>query len=35
MTTRKHYEGTHTLSIIINGISKASIDFEVTEASSS
>ncbi|WP_431020829.1 hypothetical protein [Bacillus safensis] len=35
MTTRKHYEGTHTLTIIINGIPKASIDFEVTEDSSS
>lgn len=33
MTTRKHYEGTHTLTIIINGIPKASIDFEVTEDS--
>ncbi|WP_412854592.1 DNA alkylation repair protein [Bacillus sp. 179-C3.3 HS] len=30
MTTRKHYEGTHTLTIIINGIPKASVDFEVT-----
>ncbi|WP_445661655.1 hypothetical protein [Bacillus sp. FSL M8-0166] len=35
MTTRKHYEGTHTLTIIINGIPKASVDFEVTEDSSS
>ncbi|HBU91832.1 DNA alkylation repair protein [Bacillus pumilus] len=35
MTTRKHYEGIHTLTIIINGIPKASIDFEVTEDSSS
>ncbi|QLI76335.1 DNA alkylation repair protein [Bacillus pumilus] len=34
MTTRKHYEGTHTLTIIINGIPKASVDFEVTEDSS-
>ncbi|WP_442859327.1 DNA alkylation repair protein [Bacillus sp. ms-22] len=32
MTTRKHYEGTHTLTIIINGIPKASIDFEVAAA---
>ncbi|MDR0124141.1 DNA alkylation repair protein [Bacillus zhangzhouensis] len=32
MTTRKHYEGTHTLTIIINGIPKASVDFEVTAA---
>ncbi|OLP67015.1 hypothetical protein BACPU_03740 [Bacillus pumilus] len=29
MTTRKHYEGIHTLTIIINGIPKASVDFEV------
>lgn len=28
-TTRKHYKGTHTVSIILNGIAKASIDFEV------
>ncbi|MGZ9698115.1 DNA alkylation repair protein [Bacillus safensis] len=35
MTTRKHYEGVHTLTIIINGIPKASVDFEVTEDSSS
>lgn len=35
MTTRKHYAGTHTLSIIINGVPKASVDFEVTEDSSS
>ncbi len=32
MTTRKHYAGIHTLTIIINGIRKASIDFEVVEA---
>ncbi|MBR0584311.1 hypothetical protein HF326_14780 [Bacillus altitudinis MN12] len=32
MTTRKHYEGIHTLTIIINGIPKASVDFEVTAA---
>ncbi|MEH7203037.1 hypothetical protein V7130_11060 [Bacillus safensis] len=35
MTTRKHYEGVHTLTIIINGIPKASVDFEVTEDRSS
>jgi 3-methyladenine DNA glycosylase AlkC len=29
LTTRKHYKGTHTVSIIINGIVKASKDFEV------
>jgi 3-methyladenine DNA glycosylase AlkC len=29
LTTRKHYLGTHTLSIIINGIVKASLDFEI------
>lgn len=29
LTTRKHYKGTHTLSIIINGIVKASLDFEI------
>ncbi|HYK74009.1 MAG TPA: DNA alkylation repair protein [Pseudoneobacillus sp.] len=29
LTTRKHYKGTHTLSIIVNGNVKASIDFEV------
>jgi 3-methyladenine DNA glycosylase AlkC len=29
LTTRKHYKGTHTLSIIVNGIAKASLDFEI------
>ncbi|MGE6630574.1 DNA alkylation repair protein [Bacillus sp. NPDC077027] len=29
MTTRTHYAGTHALTIIINGIPKASIDFDV------
>jgi 3-methyladenine DNA glycosylase AlkC len=29
LTTRKHYLGIHTLSIIINGIVKASLDFEI------
>jgi 3-methyladenine DNA glycosylase AlkC len=29
LTTRKHYKGTHTLSVIINGIVKASLDFEI------
>ncbi|WP_442593745.1 DNA alkylation repair protein [Neobacillus sp. D3-1R] len=29
LTTRKHYKGIHTLSIIVNGIVKATIDFEV------
>jgi 3-methyladenine DNA glycosylase AlkC len=29
LTTRKHYKGTHTLSIIINGAVKDSIDFEL------
>lgn len=29
LTTRKHYKGTHTLSIIINGIIKASLDFDI------
>jgi 3-methyladenine DNA glycosylase AlkC len=29
LTTRKHYKGTHTLSIIINGIVKASLDFDI------
>lgn len=31
LTTRKHYAGTHRLSMIINGVEKASLDFEVTE----
>ncbi|MEH0158351.1 DNA alkylation repair protein [Limibacter armeniacum] len=29
MTTRKHYKGLHRLSIIINGIEKATTDFEL------
>jgi 3-methyladenine DNA glycosylase AlkC len=29
LTTRKHYKGTHTLSIIINGATKATLDFEL------
>ncbi|WP_191565845.1 DNA alkylation repair protein [Metabacillus idriensis] len=29
LTTRKHYKGTHTLSIIVNGAVKASIDFKI------
>jgi 3-methyladenine DNA glycosylase AlkC len=29
LTTRKHYKGTHTLSIIINGTIKASVDFDI------
>lgn len=29
LTTRKHYSGIHTLSIIVNGQVKASLDFEV------
>jgi 3-methyladenine DNA glycosylase AlkC len=29
LTTRKHYKGTHTISIIINGTVKDSIDFEM------
>jgi 3-methyladenine DNA glycosylase AlkC len=29
LTTRKHYKGKHTLSIIINGHVKASLDFEL------
>jgi 3-methyladenine DNA glycosylase AlkC len=29
LTTRKHYKGTHTLSIIINGAVKASLDFDL------
>ncbi|TFD99898.1 DNA alkylation repair protein [Jeotgalibacillus sp. R-1-5s-1] len=29
LTTRKHYPGTHTLTILINGIEAASADFEV------
>ncbi|MFC7063737.1 DNA alkylation repair protein [Halobacillus seohaensis] len=32
MTTRKHYPGTHTLSIIINGVEKASCDFELNDS---
>jgi 3-methyladenine DNA glycosylase AlkC len=32
LTTRKHYSGTHTISIIINGIIKATLDFEVVES---
>ncbi|MGP7817941.1 DNA alkylation repair protein [Niallia sp. 01092] len=31
LSTRKHYPGQHTLYIIINGVEKASIDFDVTE----
>lgn len=29
LTTRKHYKGIHTLSVIINGEAKDSVDFEV------
>ena len=29
MTTRKHYAGKHTLAIIVNGLEKATIDFEL------
>jgi 3-methyladenine DNA glycosylase AlkC len=29
LSTRKHYQGTHTLSIIINGMIKGTLDFEV------
>jgi 3-methyladenine DNA glycosylase AlkC len=29
LTTRKHYRGTHTLSIIINGSIKTSLDFDI------
>lgn len=29
MTTRKHYAGVHTIEILINGVSKASANFEV------
>ncbi|MCY7784960.1 MULTISPECIES: DNA alkylation repair protein [unclassified Bacillus (in: firmicutes)] len=29
LTTRKHYKGTHTLSVIINGETKDSLDFEI------
>jgi 3-methyladenine DNA glycosylase AlkC len=29
LTTRKHYKGTHSLSIIINGTIKASLDFDI------
>lgn len=29
LTTRKHYKGTHTIAIIINGTEKASLNFEV------
>jgi len=31
MTTRKHYPGTHSISIIVNGKSVASIDFELVD----
>ncbi|MFE4584765.1 hypothetical protein ACFRA1_05770, partial [Bacillus subtilis] len=29
LTTRKHYKGIHTLSVIINGEVKDSLDFKV------
>ncbi len=29
LTTRKHYRGIHTLSVIINGTVKGSLDFSV------
>jgi 3-methyladenine DNA glycosylase AlkC len=29
MTTRKHYPGTHRLSIVVNGVDKSNIEFEV------
>lgn len=29
LTTRKHYKGTHTLSIIINGAVKGTLDFDI------
>ncbi|WP_379967986.1 hypothetical protein [Ectobacillus sp. sgz5001026] len=29
LTTRKHYKGTHTLSIIVNGVVKATKDFQI------
>ncbi|OJJ13952.1 DNA alkylation repair protein [marine bacterium AO1-C] len=31
MTTRKHYAGKHTLAIIVNGLEKASVDFELRD----
>lgn len=31
MTTRKHYPGKHTLAIIVNGLEKATIDFELSK----
>ncbi len=31
MTTRKHYAGQHTLAIIVNGLEKAVIDFELED----
>ncbi|MCI3987877.1 hypothetical protein MMJ63_25845, partial [Bacillus vallismortis] len=30
LTTRKHYNGIHTLSVIINGEAKDSLDFQVS-----
>jgi hypothetical protein len=29
LTTRKHYKGIHTISIIVNGQVKAALDFEI------
>lgn len=31
MTTRKHYPGKHTLAIIVNGLEKVTIDFELSK----
>jgi len=31
MTTRKHYPGRHTISIVVNGVEKAMVAFEVKE----
>jgi hypothetical protein len=31
MTTRVHYEGSHTLEVIVNGEALASADFNVTK----
>lgn len=32
MTSRKHYPGTHTVTLIVNGIERDSLDFEVLDA---
>jgi hypothetical protein len=29
LSTRKHYSGTHTLSVIVNGVVKAEADFVI------